>query len=73
MAVRLRDQDMMDTVSSKIDAFNATNPEIGITAGQIRRSLQARERYSEQAVDGIVLNKHLAAKVRAQVLGGEGD
>lgn len=67
MAVRMRDADAIRSVYKKIEAFNRANPEIGITAGQIRRSLQAREKYSERAVAGIVLNPKLAAKVKARV------
>ena len=67
MGIRMRDQDMVQSVTAKIEAFNASNPAVGITANQIRRSLQARERYSERAANGVVLNPKLAAQLKARV------
>jgi N12 class adenine-specific DNA methylase len=48
----------------QINAFNATQPLIPITARSIRTSVRNRQRYSEQAQGGVVINRRLAPEVQ---------
>lgn len=67
MGVQMKDQDMIQSAYQQIEAFNAENPAIGISGNQIRRALQARAKYDERAVNGVVLNPKLQAQLRARV------
>jgi hypothetical protein len=69
MALRTEDDDARAQVLAKIQHFNQTNPEIAITTRGIRQSLASRARYSQDAENGITLNRKLAAKVHAAVEG----
>lgn len=66
MAWRAQDADTMRKVAEKIRAFNQAQPEVGISMGTIRRSLESRMRYSSRAEGGVVLNPKLAERAREQ-------
>ena len=72
MAWRLGDADTQAAVLEKMRAFNATNPELAISAETLRRSLKSRLRYSQRAEDGIIVNPKLEARVRGAVRFNEG-
>ena len=57
----------------KIAAFNKSHPAIAINANSIRRSLQSRQRYSERAVNGVVIGKNLQGEVNDRVRFGRDD
>lgn len=67
LALRQEDNDARATVLAKIRAFNQKYPEIAVRPGNLRASLRARARYSQQATGGIALNRRLANRVRAEV------
>jgi len=66
MALRTEDDDARTEVLDRIRHFNQTNPEIAITTKGLRNSIGARARYSQDAENGIVLNRRLAAKVHQE-------
>lgn len=68
-AKALADQDepTRQRVMERIGRFNATYPELAIGAATLRRSLQARARFSAQAENGIVLNRRVADRLRERV------
>ncbi|WP_333676735.1 PLxRFG domain-containing protein [Dyella sp.] len=67
MATAAGDQDGQSDVISKIQDFNQANPEIAIRMSALRDSMRTRAQHSEQAVNGIVLNKRIASSVREAV------
>lgn len=74
LATRHKDMEAVRATNEKIRAFNQRWPEIAVSAATIRRSLQARERYSERAVNGITLNSRIGDRVRDRVtFDGEGE
>lgn len=71
MGVRLKDADMIRATFEKISAFNQSNPELAINSSTIRRSLMGHAKFDQRAVNGVVLNPKLEAKLRASVKFGE--
>ena len=67
MALRTEDDEARQEVLARIQHFNQTNPEIAITTKGLRQSIGRRARYSQDAENGIVLNRRLAAKIHAEV------
>lgn len=63
MALRQDDQDAVLDVRRKIMAFNKAYPEKPITGQTIRRSLRAREAYSERAEHGVVYDDALRQRI----------
>ncbi|MBO9492211.1 PLxRFG domain-containing protein [Endozoicomonas sp. G2_1] len=59
LAVRLRDREFIGEVQKDINRFNKINPELAITAQAKERSLTRRRKNSEQAVNGLVLDKRM--------------
>jgi N12 class adenine-specific DNA methylase len=53
------DDEVRSAALEKIRAFNKAQPEINISMQGLRTSIRNRERYTEQAKTGIVVNKHL--------------
>jgi len=72
LALRVDDDEARIDTLEKIHAFNQVNAEIPITPKGLRQSIGYRARCSEQAENGISLNKRLAAKAR-RAKKGEGD
>lgn len=66
MAIRYEDSLGRDRIMQQIRAFNRATPELAIDMATIRRSLQARARYTGRASDGIIVNPRIEAKARAQ-------
>lgn len=58
--------EMTDRTRAAIDAFNAANPDYRIDDSTIRRSMSARRRYRDQSVGGVLLNRSLNERLRAQ-------
>ena len=67
MATAAGDQDGQSDVIGQIQDFNQANPEIAIKMSALRDSMRTRAQHSEQAVNGIVLNKRIASSVREAV------
>ena len=65
MAMRLSDTEGIRAAYEQIAAFNATNPEVKISSQALRKMLSSRQKLSERAINGLVLNKKLESKVRA--------
>lgn len=63
MALRQDDQDAALEVRRKIMAFNKAYPEKPITGQTIRRSMRAREAYSERAEHGVVYDGALRRRI----------
>jgi hypothetical protein len=63
MALRQDDQDAALEVRRKIMAFNKAYPKKPITGQTIRRSMRAREAYSERAEHGVVYDAMLRRRV----------
>lgn len=73
MALRMDDQDAVLDVRRKIMAFNKAYPEKPITGQTIRRSLRAREAYSERAEHGVAYDGALRQRIAEEEgVGGEG-
>ena len=73
MALRQDDQDAVLDVRRKIMAFNKAYPEKPITGQTIRRSLRAREAYSERAEHGVAYDGKLRQRIAEEEgVGGEG-
>lgn len=66
MAIRYEDALGRDRIMQQIRAFNRGTPELAIDMATIRRSLQARARYTGRASDGIIVNPRIEQKARAQ-------
>ncbi len=71
MALRQDDQDAVLDVRRKIMAFNKAYPEKPITGQTIRRSLRAREAYSERAEHGVVYDDALRRRIAEEKGRGE--
>lgn len=67
LSFRMRDNEAIRETILKIVKFNRSNPEIAIRQNTLRRSLQARQKFSERAIDGIVLNPKIDRRVRDAV------
>lgn len=67
MALRTGDNDARAALVGKIQAFNSKNPEVAISSASIRRSIQARARYSAKAEAGMVINQKLKARLTEAV------
>ncbi len=67
MSMRLGDADGRVETMEQIRAFNRKWPAIAITPASIRRSLASRARYSQQAENGIMLNRKIAGRIREAV------
>lgn len=67
MAQRAGDEETRSAVLQRIAAFNQANPEVRISMLTLRDSLRQRARISQQADNGIVLNRRIAARVRSEV------
>jgi hypothetical protein len=73
MALRQDDQDAALEVRRKIMAFNKAYPEKPITGQTIRRSMRAREAYSERAEHGVAYDAVLRRRIAEEEgVGGEG-
>lgn len=66
MAWRAEDADGIQKALTKIQAWNAKHPAMGITLDTIRRSLASRMRYSARAESGVVLDRRIAEDAREQ-------
>lgn len=64
MSNRMQDVEAKREAIAKIQQFNQTNPEVGITQKTLNRSIVTRARYSQNAENGVVLNKKLAQRTR---------
>lgn len=63
LTMRMRDPEGTARAVQRITRFNEAHPELAITMSTLRRSMQSRQRYSDRAVAGIVINPNLE-KVR---------
>jgi len=59
LVTRLGDAGGIDEVLGSIERFNTANPEVGIKNETIMQSLKSRQRYSNRANNGIILNPNL--------------
>ena len=73
MAQLAGDEDGRGDALAKIQDFNAKYPEIAIRPGTIRESLRTRAQRTAQADNGIMLNRKLASRVKAEVGAMAGD
>jgi hypothetical protein len=67
MAQQQGDADGLTQTLRRIASFNQANPEVKISMITLRDSLRQRAKISQQADNGIVLNKKLAARVKQEV------
>ena len=59
MAYRMGDFEGVEDIQEMIDQFNTANDAYPITDKTLQRSMKIRQRYSDEAVSGINLNKNL--------------
>lgn len=59
LGLRFGDTERVRQAMEDIQAFNRKNRSIAITDKVIQRSLRSRQRYTEEAINGITLNKNL--------------
>jgi len=69
LAAQVGDADGRSSALDRIATFNQANPEVKISMSTLNDSMRQRAKLSEQAQNGIVLNKKLAGRVRADVGG----
>lgn len=63
LADRLNDTERREELIDSISRFNQANPEVGITADTIRRSLRSRAQASAESVHGVRLSPRLRARL----------
>lgn len=67
IALRTGDEDLRSNVIQRMQAFNATNPEIAISAANLRSNWLSRQKASAETVNGVHLNKKVNEAVRTAV------
>lgn len=67
IAMRTGDEDLRTNVIQRMQAFNATNPEIAISAANLRSNWLSRQKASAETEHGVHLNKKVNEKVREAV------
>jgi hypothetical protein len=71
MARQENDNDGVQSVSEAISKFNQKNPEVAITAKNLKASYQSRIRHMNESVDGVYLNPKLRARLIDNYGGGD--
>lgn len=64
LGIRENDTEMQQKALEKITSFNEKYPAIGISSRTLRNSLRSRQKYSEKAVNGIVISDKVGAVAR---------
>jgi len=59
LAHRQGDEEALDEVKEQMIRYSQTNPSMAIDADTIYQSMQARQKYSDRAADGIVVSPRL--------------
>jgi len=67
LAQQVGDGDGQSSALERISSFNQANPEVKISMNTLRDSLRQRAKLSEEAQNGVVLNKKLAGRVKQEV------
>lgn len=67
LAVKHSDSDASAQTLAKIREFNKANPEVAISMSAIRASLKSRQALSERSVNGVMLDKRTAGRVKDSV------
>ena len=72
MARQENDNDGLQDINEAIGKFNQKNPEVAISAKNLKASFQSRIRHMNESVDGVYLNPKLRARL-IDNYGGGGD
>lgn len=64
LGIRENDTEMQQKALEKITSFNEKYPALGISSRTLRSSLRSRQKYSEKAVNGIVISDKVGAVAR---------
>jgi hypothetical protein len=73
MARQENDNDALQSINEAIGKFNEKNPEVRITAKNLKASYQSRIKHMSQSVDGVYLNPKLRARLIDTYGGGDED
>jgi hypothetical protein len=73
MARQENDNDALQSINEAIGKFNDKNPEVRITAKNLKASYQSRIKHMSQSVDGVYLNPKLRARLIDTYGGGDED
>lgn len=68
IAMRTGDEDLRTNVIQRMQGFNATNPEIAISAANLRNNWMSRQKAAARTEHGVHLNKKVNEKVREAVV-----
>jgi hypothetical protein len=71
MARQENDNDALQSINEAIGKFNEKNPEVRITAKNLKASYQSRIRHMNESVNGVYLNPKLRARLIDNYGGGD--